>query len=200
MNKTEIAKSYITKKGFIPITGVGFEPMMPYIMMDVVYQTFNEEIKPLKVRNELKKYRNKWSKSYDVFNHEFFSVFDQNEVSDVIDMMDEFEEFIANDVMILRSVVMNLFSDLEFEQKKVVAACTLCNIITQSAQILWGVVYRNKRGKSTSNPQLSAIEQATHEFMNAYYISDKVIDINSSAELSKAVNALCVKMMQYIDV
>ena len=103
MNKIQIAQAYIERMGMIPVCGEGFEPVMPYIMMDSVYQIYKEEIQPLPLKNQLKQYRNKWEKNYKYFNHEFFSVFTQDEAVDITDMMDEFEEFIANDLMVVRS-------------------------------------------------------------------------------------------------
>lgn len=200
MNKIQIAQAYIERMGMIPVSGEGFEPVMPYIMMDSVYQIYKEEIQPLPLKNQLKQYRNKWEKNYKYFNHEFFSVFTQDEAVDITDMMDEFEEFIANDLMVVRSTVMNIFGDDEFEMKKTIGACSLCNIITQSAQILWSMVYRDFKGRATKNPYLSAIEKSTHDFMNAYYVCDKVIDLNASKTLKNSVDSLCYKMMHYLDI
>lgn len=200
MDRKEIAKIYIERMGLIPVCGEGFEPVMPFIMMDVVYQTFKEEIMPLEAKNRLKMIRQRWDKNYRHFNHEFFRAFNKDEAVAVTDMMDEFEEYIANDLMIVKSTVMGCFDDLDFERKKVIGATMLCNIITQSANLLWHMVYRDSHGRAIKNPHLSAIEKSTHDFANEYHTTNKVIDLNTSERLKSCVDSLCYKMMHFLDI
>ena len=59
----------------------------------------------------------------------------------VIDMMDHYEAFIANDVMLMRVALMNLVKGLEFEEQGLIASLMLCNIFAQVAQITWSEIF-----------------------------------------------------------
>ena len=99
-----------------------------------------------------------------------------------------------------QSTVMGCFDDLDFERKKVIGATMLCNIITQSANLLWHMVYRDNHGRAIKNPHLSAIEKSTHDFANEYHTTNKVIDLNTSEKLKSCVDSLCYKMMHFLDI
>ncbi len=192
--------TYLKSIGMKRIKGDGLDPILPFIMMDAMYQIYTKEIKPLPCRHELKHVKKTWIENYNVFNRSFFRAFNVEQQGEVIDMMDSFEQYIHNDMLIAKLAIMNEMKDLSTDDANVCASCVLCNILAQAAHIVWSKIFLNSRLKERTNIQIQGIEKCSTRFMNLYHsqISDRHVDPNKSKRIVDSVDILCKKMIKWL--
>lgn len=108
MTKRDLINRYLASIGKVRVQGDTTEPILPFLIGDAIYTIYNKDIAPLKLTQEEKQLRKHWAKNYTMFNKPFFAAIGGEGSDEVVDMMDDFEEAIANDIMVLRSELMLL--------------------------------------------------------------------------------------------
>lgn len=211
MTKTEMIDKYLASIGVRRIQGETLEPLMPFLIGDAIYQIYNEDIARLDLRHQLKKLRGEWVAAYDRLNGQFFRAFSTDESIEVTDLMDDFEAYIANDLMVLRCQVMQILGDeIGFDDKKVITSALLCHVLAQAAQSVWKDVYKirvQRPGgiyveKAIANPDLEGINRAAFLIGTKLHtkVSDRYIDPNKCEGVPPAVFALCKRIYGWLKV
>ena len=211
MTKTEMIDTYLRKIGIRRLQGETLEPLMPFLLGDAIYQIFNEDIAHLDLRHELKKIRNDWVNAYGRLNGLFFRAFTTEQSIEVTDLMDDFEAYIHNDLMVLRCQVMQILGDeIGFEDKKVITSALLCHVLAQAAQCVWKDVYKVRVPKpggryeeiGMPNPWLEGINRAAFLLGTKLHtkVSDRYIDPNKCDGVPPAVQALCRRIYGWLKV
>ena len=149
-----------------------------------------------------------------MFNRPFFAAIGVNNYDQVTDLMDDFEEAIANNVMVLRSELMLLLGDIPFDQRKPIVSALLCHVLAQAAQCAWGNVYRvvtlvKREGnekkvlahRPEKNKHLDAINRDAFALANRWHteIHKALVDPNKTKGIPPAINALCRKIYRWLD-
>lgn len=193
----EITETYIHHLGLKRIKGSGADPILPFFMLDVMNSIYRKDILPLPCKHEAKRVRKEWARNYHELNSDFFAALSDEQQDQVIDIMDEFESYIGNDVMIAKVAVMNTLSDsgLDLGAQTVISSCMVAHILAQSAQVLWKAVYGNRE-----NQYIKAIMHYAGKWMDIYSKgrTRMRINMNESVEVERAVNALCRKMVKFL--
>ena len=211
MTKTEMIDTYLRTIGITRIQGETLEPLMPFLLGDAIYQIYNKDIKPLPLKHEEKKVRGQWAKAYDRFNRSFFRAFSNEQSIEITDLMDDFEEYIANDLMVLRCQVLQILGDhIPFEQRQVITSALLCHVLAQAAQCVWKDVYKVRiirngktlREEGVGNPDLDGINRAAFLLATKMHcrVSDQYIDPNKCDGVPPAVQALCRRIYGWLKV
>ena len=197
-----MTNKYLRSVGYQLVSCESLEPLLPFLQMDCMYQIYCKDIKPLELRHEMKQLRKRWIDTYNIFNRRFFCAFTQEEQYEVVDKMDEFETYIANDVMIAKVQVMNVLSDLETNQAIVCSSLILCNVLCQAAGIIWKHVYKTRSGSDATNLHIDACERLTTRLMNLYHsaVSNRIVNPNQSKAITTSIDALCKRMVQWLTV
>lgn len=212
--KREIINRYLNSIGKVRVHGDTLEPLLPFLLGDAIYTIFNRDIAKLELVREQKRMRNAWADAYNKFNRPFFSAIGEGS-EDATDLMDGFEEFIANDLMVLRSELMLLMQDVPFDKRGVIVSALLCHVLAQAAQIAWGNVYRNAKmlGKDKrtgqkmivhepeKNPYLETINRCSFRLAAMWHqsISAAFVDAKRTKGIPPAINALCRKMYKWLE-
>lgn len=201
MTNKEIVDAYLGAQGFRRITGGNddFSPILPFIMLDGVYQMYCKTISGIFCRFEMKRYRNDWEKSYNAFNKAFFDCFSDEQRDAIIDKMDSFADYIGNYLTIAKVQIMNCLKHETEERQEVLATCLLCSILVQSSQIVWRKVYKDSKLRGNENMSLKRLHKAICDFMGEYYGKNKPhIKVDEEKSVSDAVNVLCHKMINWL--
>lgn len=199
-------------------------PLMPFFIMDVVYQIYNKDIKNIECKHQMKRYRTQWVDNYNKFNHEFFRAFNNEQRDYIIDLMDEFAEYIHNTIVMMKSAVVNSFTqETEFEDKRNLAALLTCNVLCQTAQHLYGDMYRTwsslnnynvgeqhttykyacvdmhgmRYMKKETNQHITGVQQATYK-LACWYPAGKEVDLTASDKVMDMINVLCKKIVYFL--
>ena len=208
MTKRELIKRYLDSIGMVRVSGDTAEPLLPFLIGDAIYAIYNRDIARLNLAHEEKRLRKAWDDAYGKFNRPFFSAIGEGS-EDATDLMDGFEEFIANDLMVLRSELMLLMQDVPFEKRGII------HVLAQAAQIAWGNVYRSGRivgrDKQTGqkmvvhepdkNPYLETINRCSFRLAAMWHrsISTAFVDTKRTKGIPPAINALCRKMYKWLE-
>lgn len=211
MTKREIIDAWLASIGRTRVKGDSAEPLLPFLLGDAIYAIYNADIAPLDLRHEEKRIRSDWAAHYNRFNRPFFAAVGVQDSDQVTDLMDDFEETIANDVMVLRSELMLLLQDIPFESRKPIVSALLCHVLAQAAQCAWGNVYRvgkflgtgTKRRlvhRAEKNMDLDAINRDAFALANLWHsaIRDALVDPNKTKGIPPAINALCRRIYRWL--
>jgi hypothetical protein len=214
MTKRELINTYLKSIGRTRVQGDSTEPLLPFLLGDAIYTIYNRDIAHLDLHPEEKKLRNDWVQHYTLFNRPFFAAIGADNHDQVTDLMDDFEEAIANHVMVLRSELMLLLGDVPFDQRKPIVSALLCHVLAQAAQCAWGNVYRvatlvKKTGsvkqvmvhRPEKNRHLEAINRDAFILANAWHnsINLALVDPNKTKGIPPAINALCRKIYRWLE-
>lgn len=173
--------------------------MMPFYLMDASYQVYCKDIKNYECKRMLKNVKNRWKESYRKFNAEFFRAFNPDQTEFITDQMDEFEDYIHNKVVMLKTTVMSVFSaEASFDEKKILASVLTCNVLSQMAQHVWSDMYRDKWHCPKDNPLIEAVTKNSYEFANHFPVS-RGVDLTSSDKVSAMICGLCKEVMKFLN-
>lgn len=202
MSINEIVDTYMRHCHMRRVQGTGGDPILPFFMLDAMYQILKRDLWPVESRHEAKRERTLWLNSYNALNRDFFSAFNDDQRDYIIDLMDSFEEHINNDVLITQVAVMNQLGEykLSFEDQKIVSSAMLCHILAQTAKITWNAIYKTKHCGLRANAYLDSILKHSSRWMNLYFSSksDAHINPNDNQQICTAVDILCKKMVNFI--
>lgn len=179
------------------ISGNTLETLFPFLILDCQYQLYCKDIAPLPVKHELKKVRNQWIESYNKFNHRLFNAFNADEQDEIVDKMDDFSNYIQNDLIIAKVAIMDTVKHLSFEKQNVVGSCLMCNALAQMAQIVFGKVYHNNRNESMFSKEIDGVRKFSWKFLNMYYKENENISCNVEP-VNNAIDILCRKSIKWL--
>lgn len=214
MTKNDLINAYLSSIGRRRVAGTSTEPLLPFLLGDAIYTIYNQDIAPLELRQEEKRLRNEWASAYTRFNRPFFAAIGVENADQITDLMDDFENAIANNVMILRSELMLLLGDVPFDRRKPIVSALLCHVLAQAAQCAWGNVYRigkvirvERNGNrhiehhAEKNMQIDAINRAAFALANRWHtaINRALVDPNKTKGIPPAINALCRKIYRWLE-
>ena len=215
MTKRDLINTYLRSIGRTRVQGDSTEPLLPFLLGDAIYTIYNRDIAPLELHREEKKIRSDWNDQYARFNRPFFAAVGAENHEQVTDLMDDFEESIANHLMVLRSELMLLLQDVPFDDRKPIVSALLCHVLAQAAQHAWGNVYRvatlvkrmpNGEKKvlvhrPERNKQLEAINRDSFALANMWHtaIHKALVDPNKTKGIPPAVNALCRQIYRWLE-
>ena len=221
MTNTEIVDKYLAHIHYTKVSGDSILPVMPFIVMDVVYNMYSKTIRPVPAKHKVKLLKRKWEESYNRFDRMFLAAFTPDEQDEVFDRIDNLEDYIANYKTIAEVQTMNCFSFLDLEHQKVLACANICNILTHYAAQTWSICYKNfdrfkgtkKAGEryykmdgkiykeiDTRNKDLDTIEYASEKFMDEYYaqIGGPDVKLDNCPQMKESCIALVKKMYQWL--
>ena len=172
--------------------------MMPFYLMDASYQVYCKDIKNFECKHKVKEAKTRWKESYRKFFSDFLMPFDVDQTEFITDQMDDFEDYIHNKMVMLKTTVMNVFpQDAPFEEKKILASVLTSNSLSQRAQHIHRDMYRDKWHRPKDNPLIEAVTKNSYEFANHFPVS-KGVDLTASDKVSSMISSLCKDVMKYL--
>lgn len=214
MTSTEgLVETYLESKDMKRESGKSLVPLLPLIMMDAQYQLYRKYIHPLQCKHKLKQVKRDWVRSYTEFNRDVFKVMDGDQTDRLVDLMDNFEEHIQHHIDIAMYAFMECAMECDLETRKVISACLLCNAIAQSAQIVWGDVYKGIKNhahqvanllfvssnyEDKENKNIERVRYKAYEFARLFYQGTENIQCNQSKRVSDAMSVLCKQMVGWL--
>lgn len=194
-----LVDTYIRRLGLKRMKGSCASPLLPFFVLDVMYQILRREIVPLKVSHEAKLALSGWVRSYNLLNRDFFSSFDDDQRDEVIDLMDRFTERIGNDVMVAKVSIMKQLTQYGVcsEDRKALASGMLSNVLAQQASAIWEETFK----LLPMNRYIAAIERYSKMWFQSYYKQrfSSHINPNDDATICLSVDILCKKVVKFLD-
>lgn len=201
IDNKQLVDAYLHRHGLRRTKGEdeSFAPLLPFLMLDAMLNLYEKDIKKIPCSQMMRHQRNLWTNNYSLFNRDFFSCFNQEQKDAIIDKMDEYESYLEHHIFIAKIQIMECINFLPMDKQNGVASCLLCNILAQSAQIVWRDIYKNGRMQGKENPYIRNIQKWSYEFMNTYYGGELPnVNCNESKGVRDAVTILCNKMVEFL--
>ena len=194
MTMRSLTEKYLRRIGKRWVSGRDSDPvgLMPFLILDVMYELYETKVKRLKVCHKMAQWRKRWIESYSLLNRSFFASFDEDERDLVIDAMDGMRQYLDKDLMVAKVALMDYISELSFEDQDAIASTMLCNILSQIAKIVWDTVY------GTPERNMEAIVKYSYEFANGLYSGPRKVRFNDSEVVSRAVDILQRKIFEWM--
>jgi hypothetical protein len=149
MTKREIVDTALRGAGKARVCGDSMEPIMPYLLSDIMSQIYYKDIAGLRHKHRMKEMDKNWRKRYAIFIRPVFSLFKEEDKCELTDLMDSVYDNLSNEITMLRAKIMEALSGIDdFERKKVVSSLLLCHIFAQYAECSYNRCYYTV--KSTS--------------------------------------------------
>lgn len=201
MTNRDIVNVYLAYKGKRKTKGkeVNTLFLMPFFIMDACYQIYCKDIKDYPCKHQMKQAKKRFGECYHKYTTEFFRAFNDDQIEFITDQMDEFDDYIHNSMVILKSKVVSQIPDsVSFEDKKVLAVLLLCNVLAQAAQHLHGNMYRNSDMTKETNMDIEGVRKASYD-MARFHPMSKGINLTASDEIMSLIDALCKKIMKFLN-
>ena len=182
MTRKEIVEKYVSGYGYRLVSGETLEPIMPVLVLDLMYQIHNEWLAET-AKGFVRKNRyhhQKWMDAYKSFNRRFYGAFTVDEYDEACGLMDDFESVMANDLTIARVAVMGCFPELETDQRIALGTISVCNTLCHIANAFWHNVFRKPHrdvtgrvvvGDPLPNADIESMIHHSIRLMNEYYRS-----------------------------
>lgn len=172
---------------------------MPFFIMDACYQIYCKEIKDVPCKHMIKQAKKRWAICYHKYTTDFFRAFNEEQTEFIIDQMDDFNNYIQNSVVMLQCKAMSQIPDcISFEDRKFLVAVFLCDVLAQAAQHLHGNMYRNSDMTKEVNYDIEGVKKASYDIAR-FHPASKGVNLAASDEIMKFINALCKKLMKFLN-
>ncbi len=201
MPHLSIMQRFLEAQGLSVIKGeLCTDLFMPYLLMDCQYQIYDKNIKGIEMKGYMKTVRDRWTKQNTLFFKSLFKGLAPDECEELTDLMDEFEEYIKNDISMLKSHIVSCIpAEVGFEKRIMIADSMSCNILAQCAQILWGSIFKTSKGNSHTNDTIKGVENLSHRMACEIHNCDKqTIDLNKENMIHVCVDNLKHKIMLFL--
>lgn len=217
MKNSELVNKFLLHRGFSKIQGESLLPVLPFLVMDVVYNMYNKTLRPIPAKHSLKKWKTIWEEAYNRFDRTFLAAFTSDEQDELMDKMDSLEDYISNARTVVEIQTMNCFPSAPIEKQKILACINVCNLLTHYAGQLWCAIYKNYdlsrdvrrkpdiqyyeiegkiyKEKPNLNPELCAIEHASEELFKLF--GGKNTSLQNSQKMNDSSLALVRKIFQW---
>ena len=200
----EIVESYLRHNHLKVIAGEygAGDVLYPFLLMDLVYGIYQGEIRKVECKRELKRARGKWNEAYGLFTRSFFAAFSVEQQDEICDLMDEYEKWMGNSLMVVRVAVMDAIGDrVGVKEQRVLSACQMCNILAQCAQIVFGTIFKDEMRRARKSREIEEVRIAARQFSDEYAkecgLKDVYIDLNKDKKVNAAVDAMLKKLTAF---
>lgn len=168
MTNFEMCQKYLRHIGCNYDKGQTLDPILPILILDLMYQELNSCIKKIDCKFEMKQARNKWIKAYNRVNRRFFNAYTPDEQDEVLLKFDDFDQYIHNDLMFVKIPIMDYYEKvcgMDFETAKKCSSCSLACILAMQAKALREEVLKYE------SKDMNDIVFWADRFVNLYYLS-----------------------------
>ena len=179
--------------------------LLPYIIMDVAYEYYRRDIKPLDLKQYTKKCRTNWIEGYTRFNRSMFDALDADMADEFCDKMDKFKRYIYTDLIALQSKMLRVLPlEADAKTRQIVSAALLCNRLARISQDIWGTCFKTRNNTPTHNVGLDGVLNWTRQFAasftrsNADYMTScETEDLDALFAGLRDFQTKCLRFVEY---
>lgn len=193
-----ITESYCKHKGYNCTNMNDENVLLPFFLADSAYLIYDEQIKPLGFKRELKLYAKRFIGAYNTFTKDFFAAFDEEQKDYIVEKMDTLFSLISYDVEVFRMAIINHMRQSPLEVRQTLASLSALMHLVQCA---W-IVYRHTFS-GMYNKELQGMMSIAHSLFQVYANqkanSTTVAELNNIPAISAASRVLCNRILKFIN-
>lgn len=201
MTKKDIVVKFLKARGYQLIKGdekdlVSLESLLPWLLMDLENSLYHDFVEPMKLKNQLKKFRIDWKNAYNQFNWKLFQNFTEEEQAEICNYMDDLEHYMKNDLVRLRCAVMEHIDSDKFDVKMNISAIYACLVLTIIAETVHNKLFR--LGRPKSRYAILTAEPRPEPTPELKMIQSRIYCFGSNYAHQNGIGAICMteKIMQ----
>lgn len=197
MELNDILSAYLSRKGLRAKDEklVPWDVIMPTLIMDVCYTTYDEHIASNKFIHAEKRYSNMLSKYICIYFRDFWRIWNDDESAYIVDLMDSFREYINTHVEIVANAIWRKLDKSGENDRELLSRIMLCNILSQAAGMIHKHVF------SGTDENIAKVSFYSYVLMNAIGDKRRVlpqnIDLNTYADVKNSVINLVGKIKEF---
>ena len=197
-----LLSTFLAKRGWVTNGKTIAGPFIPYLLADLIYLTHEEFLKN-KLSRKAKFHCNAMMENYHTFIHDFFSTFDNEQTNEAVDMMDNFGEFIHNDLEVFRFSIVQPLMDYPLEFRQTLSAICVCRLLATHADRTWELLFSGAYGEKDINKQLRAIDHHSAEMYNWFCKENQranaaKIDLINQPAVELSMKRVSDKILEFI--
>lgn len=219
MTKKDLVQKYMQAKGYKVIAGElsdNLEAFLPVLLMDLEYSLFKKDIAGAEPwRHELKQLLNQWRAAYNKFNGRFFRTLSEDEQGEVVGYMDDFEDYMHNDIVRLMLATLEVVPDrVGLAARKIIASSYVCFVLTVIARTSSHKLYYQStparrlgaqsvgpQYKPEPTPELDAIALKSAQFCTVYANRLGIAqEIHRNEKITALTDSICRHAVQWLTV
>lgn len=197
MELNDILSAYLSRHGY-KSAGDNLAPwdvIMPTLIMDVCYTTYDEHIAPNKFIHAEKRYSNMLSKYIGIYFRDFWRIWNEDESAFIVDLMDSFREYINTHVEIVANAIWRKLDKFDRQERELLSRIILCNILSQAS----GMIHKHVFPMADEN--IEKVSFYSYALMNAIgdkrRVLPKNIDLNTYEDVRNSVINLVGKIKEF---
>ena len=193
-----ITESYCKHKGYNCTNMNDENVLLPFFLADSAYLIYDEQIKPLGFKRELKLYAKRFIEAYNTFTKDSFAAFDEEQKDYVVEKMDTLFSLISYDVEVFRMAIINHMRQYPMEVRQTLGSLSALMHLVQCA---W-IVYRHTFS-GMYNKELQGMMSIAHSLFQVYANQRanriNVAELNKVAAISASSRVLCNRILKFIN-
>ena len=189
-----INEGILKRLGFVQYKGNldNLSAIMHFFLMDASYQTFLSVDWP--AEGKYKVFLDEWHKGYIHFFADFKAAYTKDQYSDILDKVDDFEEYLKHHLFIAEVAVQEAGNDEEMRIQIENSRCWLANLLANDAKDFYGEVWKTGLHQPMQNRYINKVCYASKEYGRRYdrtlMLSQRQIDrIQDSVQV--IANKIC---------
>ena len=176
---------------------------VPYLMLDILQLVANEHLYKVDFQQEETMYFNAMMSQYHRLNSLFFQDLTQEQTDAIIDMFDDFGEYIKNELEIFRLSIIGCIMELPDDFRAVCGSLCVAKLMASQAVRAYTGMYRKEfRAEDPSWNPLRGIEYYCSRLMEHYFARENSLqqDCNLSTvdAVRRAEANVVKKILQFL--
>jgi len=173
-------------------------PLLHIFLLDAAYQLYSSSIVKYDLRQKAKRASNIWKNTYNLYNRQFFSIYDSNMQDEIIDLMDRFSEHMSLPLKNTKDAIKNQIQTfgIQDEEQDRLSTMLIFNILSQEANIAYEKVYRK------TDKNLSILERNSTAILQNYFWFKQFpvhVDPNTDKSINEAVDVLSNEIIAFCE-
>lgn len=169
--------------------------VMHFFLIDASYQVFLSVKWPEDWK--YKKILDRWREGYRLFIADFKAAYTKDEYNDILDKVDDFEEYIKHHLFIAEIAVQEAANDEEMRLQTETSRCWLANLLANDAKDFYGEVWKTGRHQPLQNRYINQVCFASKEYGRRY---DKTLYLKDSQikRIEDSVHVIANKICAWV--
>lgn len=164
-----LVDTLLENRGWTKVRSSGIAPILPYLMADQMMLVDDEYLKHADFRQKEREHYTRMMEHYWAFSRSMYRDLTKEQGSLVTDLMDEFGEYIHNELEIFRLSIIGCIMEYEDSYRTTCGALCLAKLLICQANKAWKAMYRKRNGEPTIEHNLQGMEKHITELLNHYF-------------------------------
>lgn len=193
-----ITESYCKHKGYNCTNMNDENVLLPFFLADSAYLIYDEQIKPLGLKRELKLYAKRFIEAYSTFTKDLFAALADEQTDYAVEKMDTLYSHLSYDIEVFRMAIINHMQQFPLEVRQTLASLSALMHLVQCAWIVHRHTFSGMYNKALQG-MMSSAHSLFQAYANQKANRTTVAELNNIQAISAASRVLCNRILKFIN-